>query len=158
MSNTITIIRAVTTRQTVIPAGRKVELHDEGSGFFRIMAAETNKGEMLDTDPFTLFLRDGDFQRAGAAAAPAPVVPAMSSERRRQAAAVRALVSELNRVIHSRNLYCGHSRFINAGADTQSITVENLQTGERVPFVNDGSFRDGMGEPVIIRTEGKAKQ
>lgn len=75
------------------------------------------------------------------------------NEKTRKAKAVRQLVNQLNAVITLRNLYCGHSRFINASANSQTITVENLHTGEVVPFVNDGSFRDGNGQPVIIRAD-----
>jgi hypothetical protein len=57
--------------------------------------------------------------------------------------------AHLNRIIHTQNLYSGHSRFIHAKAVDGVVTVENLHTGERVPFV-EGAFRDGYGYPVTL--------
>lgn len=62
-------------------------------------------------------------------------------------------VRELNQIIHAENLYSGHSRFIDARLVKDVVTVENLQTGERVPFVNDGSFRNGRGTPVVLAAQ-----
>lgn len=59
------------------------------------------------------------------------------------------LRNNLNAVIHSRNLYQGHSRFISARVDGDKVTVENLHTGERVPFVGTG-WRDGSGYEVKV--------
>ena len=64
------------------------------------------------------------------------IVCAMSGSMKLKQAQQKA--SELNRVIHSRNLYSGHSRFISAMASKveetgeYAVTVENLQTGVRV--------------------------
>ncbi len=60
---------------------------------------------------------------------------------------LKALCAALNNVIHTSNLYRGHSRYIHAKVEGGQITVENLQTGDRVPF--DGvNWRDGRGYSV----------
>lgn len=53
---------AVTTRQCIIPAGREVELVDVGDGFYLILRAQTDTGELKSTGSMTLFLVEGDFK------------------------------------------------------------------------------------------------
>lgn len=69
--------------------------------------------------------------------------------------AAQKLARDVNTVVHCHNLYRGESRFIDARAGQNSVgdwevSVENLQTGARVRFDNDGSFRTGHGSPVEI--------
>lgn len=58
MKNTI---NAVTTRTSIIASGRKVVLLQVSPDSWLIVKAETDKGKMRSTAPFTLFLRKGDF-------------------------------------------------------------------------------------------------
>ena len=65
----------------------------------------------------------------------------------------KRIVAELNRIIHTCNLYAGHSRFINAHVNgtTGEICVENLQTGVVTPIASlAGEFRDGDGARVCV--------
>ena len=53
--------KAVTTRKSIIPNNRRVILQPVGAGLFLIVQAETDKGELKSTAPFTLFLQRADF-------------------------------------------------------------------------------------------------
>ena len=64
------------------------------------------------------------------------------------------LCAALNGVIHSRNLYRNGRRLYNAQVCVTDcrieIRVEDLYSGNQSEFVNDGSFVDGYGQPVIL--------
>ncbi len=63
----------------------------------------------------------------------------------------KRIVAELNRIIHTSNLYAGHSRFINAHVCVGEICVENLHTGVSTPIANlAGELRDGDGARVDL--------
>lgn len=61
----------------------------------------------------------------------------------------RKIANNLNAVIHSKNLYNGTARFIDARVEKGVVTVENLYTGERVPFTGQG-WRNGYGNHVSV--------
>jgi hypothetical protein len=66
----------------------------------------------------------------------------------------RTACALLNGIIHARNLYRGHSRFIDAVVTPDCrVEVTNLQTGEQVEFTIDGSFRDGRGQSILGDSE-----
>jgi len=61
---------------------------------------------------------------------------------------------QLNGIIHSRNLYTGGKRYINAHlgincAGVPAVMVENLYTGETIAF-HDFIFVDGHGSQVNL--------
>jgi len=62
----------------------------------------------------------------------------------------RAVVRELNNIIHSRNLYHQlHGRCIHAHVSPfGTVVVERLHDGMTVPYV-PGAFYDGYGSPVV---------
>lgn len=66
------------------------------------------------------------------------------------AKAMTAMQRELRDIVHRQNLYSGCSRFINPIVTSGVLRVENLQTGEFIPYANDGSFRDGRGSVVLL--------
>lgn len=57
----IKTFQAVTIRKSIIPDKRRVVLQPVGAGLFLIVQAETDKGELKPTFPFTLFLQRLDF-------------------------------------------------------------------------------------------------
>lgn len=64
--------------------------------------------------------------------------------------ALQRQLAELQGVIHRRNLYSHGSRYFNPAMRGEVLTVENLYTGERKAWVNDGSFTDGYGQAVLL--------
>ncbi len=70
-----------------------------------------------------------------------------------------SLCNALNAVIHNRNLFKNARRYINAHVarvnNRFEVRVEDLHAAvmaseTTAPFVNDGSFRDCNGSPVIL--------
>lgn len=57
------LIKARTIVNSIIPAGRVVELKDIGNGVFLVVRAERKNGKIGATAPMTLFLRVGQFER-----------------------------------------------------------------------------------------------
>jgi hypothetical protein len=68
---------------------------------------------------------------------------------------LRKQATELNDIIHNRNLYSAGRRYIFADVEHTAagepvLTVQDLYTEKRVPFINDGSFVDGYGKQVVL--------
>lgn len=76
-----------------------------------------------------------------------PVIKPDDQELRRMAFNRRA---QLSQIIHNQNLYRGHNRFVNATDEGGKVFVENLYTGEKVEFINDGQWRTGRGDTVNV--------
>lgn len=89
---------------------------------------------------------------AGCAARVTQLMTAALIDQRLTAVAARRQADALNRVVHTRNLYRGGSRFINAQVKRGAVMVENLCTGDLEPFrLEDGGWRDGRGR--LLTTE-----